>query len=148
MAVARLKEAPRAPRIANPRSARTATQTRIVRNARARYRGIRSVAIVLTVVLSSLMLYVLLTSNETSLGYALDRAQARRAALLESNARLDDRIAMLQSDQRLAALAARLGMTQPQRFEVVRLNKPERAVAQSRLPLFASIAGLLGGPPP
>jgi cell division protein FtsL len=133
------------PRVANPRSARTATNKRIVEKSRARYRGILRVCTVLVVVLAALMTYVMLTSNETSLSYALERVDTQRAKLQETDARLDDRIAVLQSDQRLAAVAAKLGMQQPQRFAVVRLSKPEIDVARSRFPVFASIAGLFGG---
>jgi cell division protein FtsL len=146
MALAQPKYAPPAQRIVNPRSARTATQTRIVKNARARYRGIVQVTVSLLVVLTALIMYVMLTSNETRLSYELGRAQVRRTALQEQDEHLDDRIASLESDQRLAALAAKLGMRQPQRFAMVRLDQPKTVVAQSRFPVFASIAGLLGGP--
>ena len=46
--------------------------------------------------------------------------------------RLDDRIAALRSDERLAALAARLGMREPQRFAVVRLAAPQPSLDRPR----------------
>jgi hypothetical protein len=100
---------------------------------------------VLAVVLGALMLYVMLTSNETSLSYALEKEETQRAKLQETNARLDDRIAVLESDQRLAGVAAKLGMREPQKFTVVRLTQPEIEMARTRFPVFASIAGFFGG---
>jgi cell division protein FtsL len=145
MAVAQARyEAPRT-RIANPRSARTATHKRIVKKSRARYRGILRVCAVLAIVLATLMTYVMLTSNETSLSYALEKTEAQRAKLEETNARLDDRIAVLESDQRLAGVAAKLGMHEPQHFAVVRVSSPAIETARTRFPVFASIAGLFGG---
>jgi cell division protein FtsL len=145
MAVAQPKQEVYRLRIPNPRSARTATQKRIVKNARARYRAILRIGMVLTIVLAALMGYVMLTSNETSLSYALEKAQARRAKLEEVNAHLDDRVAELESDQRLAAVAAKLGMREPEQFALVRLPKPAPDEAYSRFPVFASIAGFFGG---
>lgn len=87
------------------------------------------------------MSYVVLTSNLTGLSYAVSRAQAKREALLEETMRLDDRIAALHSDERLSALAARLGMREPQRFAVIRTAAPAIARTRPRFPVLSSIAG-------
>ncbi len=127
------------PRIDNPRSARAATQTRMVRQARSRYSPVARVTGALAIVTIMLLGYVMLTSNLTSLTYATAKAHAQRAALLEENSRLEDRIATLESDQRLAAIAAKLGMREPERFTVVRLDRPPNT-ARPRTALLSTLA--------
>ena len=112
MVAPRLVERP--PRLRNPRTVRAATQRRIVRKSRARYTGVGRVFTGLIGVLVLLMGYVVLTSSLTGLSYAVATARADREALQEETMRLDDRIAALRSDDRLAAIAARLGMREPQ----------------------------------
>jgi cell division protein FtsL len=128
-------------RIRNPRSVRAATARRIGRASRARYAVVTRVFAGLICVLALLMSYVVLTSNLTGLSYALSRAQAEREALLEETTRLDDRIAALRSDDRLSALAVRLGMREPQRFAVIRTEAPTIGATRPRFPVLSSIAG-------
>jgi cell division protein FtsL len=125
-------------RIKNPRSARTATQTRIVKTTRARYSNIMRVTVGLCIALAGLMSYVLLLSNTTSLTYQLDKAHRLRDTLQEQTARLDDRIAQESSEERLAAIAAKLQMHDAQSFAVVRIAPPVE-VARSRFPMFDTI---------
>ena len=134
-------------RIRNPRSARTATKTRIVRNSRARYVGIIRVCSGLGLLLFAFLGYVMLTSNVTSLTYAVARAHHQREALQEETARLDDRIAALRSQERLAAIAAKLGMHESQQFALVTLGAPPVARANA-FPVLSSIAGWFGGGSP
>ncbi len=131
----------RSPRIRNPRTVRAATQRRIVRKSRARYAGVGRVFIALTGILFLLMSYVLLTSSLTGLSYAVATARADREALQEETMRLDDRIAALRSDDRLAAIAARLGMREPQTLAVVRIQPPRIARVRPGFPVFSSLAG-------
>jgi cell division protein FtsL len=125
-------------RIRNPRSARTATQTRIVKNTRARYSAIMRVTVGLCVALVGLMSFLMLWANATSLTYQLDKAHRSRDALQEQTARLDDRIAQASSEERLAAIAAKLQMHDAQSFAVVRIQPPV-VVAKSRFPMFDAI---------
>jgi hypothetical protein len=129
-------------RIANPRTVRAATQRRIVRTSRARYAGVARVSTALTCILVLLMGYVVLTSSLTGLSYAVAKARAQREALQEETMRLDDRIAALRSDDRLSAVAARLGMQEPATFAVVRIAAPRIARTPSRFPVLSSLAGL------
>ncbi len=115
-----------APRIRNPRAARAATHRRIVAQQRNRYAAVRKVTLCIVGVMLVLLAEVLLTANITALSYSVDRAHARRAALELQTARLDDQIDALTSDDRLAAVAAKLGMVQPQRFVRVSLEPPQR----------------------
>jgi hypothetical protein len=85
--------------------------------------------------------YVVLTSSLTGLSYALAKASAQREALQEETMRLDDRIASLRSDDRLAELAARMGMREPQRFAVVRIEPAHVAQTRPRFPVLSSLAG-------
>ena len=128
-------------RIANPRTVRAATQRRIVRKSRARYTGVVRVFATLICVLLLLMSYVVLTSSLTGLSYAVAKARADREALQEETMRLDDRIAVMRSDDRLSLLAARLGMREPQHLAVVRIAPPHVARARSRFPMLSSLAG-------
>jgi cell division protein FtsB len=128
-------------RIGNPRAVRAATQRRKARKARARYFGVTRTLAMLTVVLVLLMSYVVLTSSLTGLSYAVVKAQANREALQEETMRLDDRIAALRSDDRLSALAARLGMTEPAHLAVVRIAVPRVARAKPSFPVLSSLAG-------
>jgi hypothetical protein len=61
----------------------------------------------------------MLTANLTSLNYKLARVQAEKADLLAQTMRQEDRIAKLESRERLAAIAARLNMHDPQAYAVV-----------------------------
>lgn len=140
MALAQPRYAPHSkPRIENPRTARNATQTRIAKSARARYGGLLRVGAVLGLVLAGLMAYVMLTSNITSLTYSVAKAHEQRDKLLTQTARLDDRIAALRSDDRLATIARKLGMHDAQLFAVVKL--PPSQGHHSGFPVFDSIAG-------
>ena len=94
-------------RIDNPRRAKSAARRRV------------QVSCTLSIVSAMLLGYVMLTSNLTGLTYAVTRAHVRREALLEETARLDDRLEVLSSDRRLAAIAAKLGVKDPQRFVVI-----------------------------
>lgn len=139
MALAQPAYAPKPkPRIPNPRTARNATQKRIVKTNRARYAALMRVGAVLTLVLTGLMAYVMLTSNVTSLTYAVAKAHHQRDTLLQQTARLDDRIATESSDERLAAMARKLQMSDPQLFAVVHL--PAKQTATSHLAVIDSIA--------
>jgi cell division protein FtsL len=139
MVAPRLVERP--PRLRNPRTVRAATQRRMVRKSRARYAGVGRVFTGLIGVLFLLMCYVLLTSSLTGLSYAVATARADREALQEETMRLDDRIAALRSDDRLAAIAARLGMREPETLAVVRIAAPRVAREKPRFAVLSSLAG-------
>jgi hypothetical protein len=124
-----------------PRMVRAATQRRVARRARARYVSVTRALGVLTLVLILLMSYVVLTASLTGLSYAVAHAKATREALQEETMRLDDRLAALRSDDRLSQLAIRLGMTEPQRFAIVRIKAPRIAKARAAFPMLSSLAG-------
>jgi cell division protein FtsL len=127
-----------------PRTARQATEQRVQRKARARYSGLLQFCAALGVALFGVMLYVTLTARLTSLNYAVAKAQIERTALQAQTARLDDELAQLKSDDRLARVAAKLHMQDPQQFAQVSLPAPVREQAPSRLAFFAGLAGIFG----
>jgi len=130
------------PRISNVRTAKHATQRRVSRAARSRYRALMRFCAVLAVGLTLVMGYVTLTAHLTSLSYAVGRAQRERAALQTETARLDDQVAALSSDDRLARIAAKLKMKDPQEFALISLPPATRPADRSHLAFFTGLASL------
>jgi cell division protein FtsL len=126
------------------RTARQATEQRVSRKQRARYSALLQFCAMLAIVLLGVMAYVTLTARLTSLNYAVAKAQHERAALQAETARLDDEVAALKSDDRLARVAAKLHMQDPGQFAMVSLPAQRPAQAPSRLAFFAGLAGLFG----
>ena len=103
----------------------------------------------LGLVVGLIMFYLALMANLTSLNYRLGRATELRSALQEQTMRLDDRIAHLQSRERLAELAMKMGMTEPHVYAVVSAPdalaaKPDRG--PGGIALLGSVADWLKGP--
>lgn len=96
------------------------------------------------ITLVGVMAYVTLTARLTSLNYAVAKAQHERTALQTDTARLDDQLAALKSDDRLARVAAKLHMQDPAQFAMVQLPAAAHAEHPSRLAFFAGLAGLFG----
>ena len=118
------RERPARPR--SPQPKRTTGRRRADRTRRARYAAAAKLLGASTIVVTLLMLYLALMANLTSLNYRIGRATETRAALLEQTMRLDDRIAHLESRERLAELAMKMGLAEPHVYAVV---APDEAVA-------------------
>jgi hypothetical protein len=89
------------------------------------YAVLARIAGVVALALVPVMIYVLLMGNLTALNYRLAQATQTAAALQDETVRLDDRIAQLDSRDRLAVLAVRLHMHDPQQmYAVVELPRP------------------------
>ncbi len=129
------------PRISNPRVARGATETRRKRTVRTRYSALLRFSTILTISSALLIGYVMLTSNLTGMTYTVAKADTQRLNLQGEVGRLDDQLVQLQSRERLAAFAARLGMKDPQQFALVRIAPP---AAAPRIALLSSFASLFG----
>lgn len=132
------------PRVRNVRTARAATQTRRKKTMRQRYHHLGRFVFCLSAVVVLLMGYVMLMANLTSLNYSVARAEKDRVALQDQTARLDDRIAALRSQERLAAIANKLGMRDAQAYAIVQLPQPAKPVAVSRLAVLSTLGGWLG----
>jgi cell division protein FtsL len=92
----------------------------------AHYGSSARVLSIVALVLAPVMVYVMLTSNLTSLNYALANAESQRNVLQQDVQRLDDQVAHLESRERLSQVAAQLGMRDPAHFEIVTLAPPPR----------------------
>jgi hypothetical protein len=88
-------------------------------------------------VLVPLLAYVTLTANVTSLTFAIARTERERTVLVGDTQRLDDRIARLQSPDRLAALAGKLKLHDPHVYAVVRVPEPKPLPRPTGFALFA-----------
>jgi len=107
-----------APRVAT-RSGRGAASRRRVRTKRQRYEAMLRIVVVVGVVTLAVVTYLALLANVTGMTYELAKSARDKARLQDVSARLDDRIARLASRDRLAQLAAQIGMRDPQTFAVV-----------------------------
>jgi hypothetical protein len=85
------------------------------------------IAATFAIVLVPVMIYVLLMGNLTALNYSLAQVTEQKSALLEETNQLDDRIAQLESRERLADVAARLHMHDPRVYAVVDVPNPVAA---------------------
>jgi cell division protein FtsB len=106
---------------------RSATRERIRRARRHNYFVFLRVGAIAAALVLPLMLYVMLTANLTTLNYKLARVQAQKSALLAETMRQEDRIAKLESRERLLKIAARLHMHDPGMYAVVTLPAAPQA---------------------
>ncbi len=135
------------PRITNVRSNKNASRRRRTATTRSRYAHLLRFLCILFVVLGTLMGYVILMASLTGINYAVARAAHQRAILADQTLRLDDRLVHLRSHERLAALAAHLGMHDPQMYAIVRLPDNSRHVTMHpRLAFLTTVAGWLTFP--
>ena len=111
---------------------RSATRRRVRRAQRRGYIAFFRIGTIAALAALPLMLYVMLTANLTSLNYKLARVQAEKAALLAETMRQDDRIAKLESPERLAAVATRLKMHDPAAYAIAVLPAPPRPAPAPR----------------
>ena len=114
-------QTPPRPRV---RVAAHATQKRRAHARRARYSNCARALAYIGLAGIPIMLYVMLTANLTGLNYAIAHAQHERSIAQDDVQRLDDRIAHLESRERLAQIATKLGMREPQSYAVVTIPPP------------------------
>jgi cell division protein FtsL len=110
---------------------RTATRRRVARTRRRGYVALLRVGAVAAFIVVPLMIYVMLTANLTTLNYKLARVQTEKNALLAETMRQEDRIAKLESRERLAQVAAHLHMHEPGMYAVVAVPSTPRPPAPS-----------------
>jgi hypothetical protein len=119
--------------------ARDAARRRARRTRLRGYGMLARITLAVTVVLGPILVYVLLMGNLTALNYSYATANAQKLSLQEETMRLDDRIAALESRDRLADVAARLHMHDPHVYAVVDVP---RAVAAPPAPGIAFLGAL------
>ena len=103
--------------------ARDASRRRVRRTRLRAYTMLGRIAAVVAIGFALTFSWVMLMANLTGLNYALGRESATRLGLIDETTRLDDQIAHLRSRDRLADVAARLGMHDPQTYAVVQLPR-------------------------
>jgi hypothetical protein len=109
------------------RAARTAARVRIIERRRRRYLVLRRVGAMMALLTLVVVAYLGRMANVTRLNYELARSVRLETRLVDDSARLDDRIAGLESRERLAAIGAKLGMHDAQTFASVVVPRAERA---------------------
>lgn len=112
-----------------PERPRPSARRRQARSRTLRYAGALRVIGALTIVLGLVMSYLVLVANLTSLNDRIGRDTQVRTALQEETLQLDDRIAHLDSRERLAGIAMKLGMQEPHLYAVVDVG-PKTAAAR------------------
>lgn len=108
------------------RTARNASLVRRARNRRLRYRAIGRIVVTLGGLTCLVLVYLALLANVTRLHYEIGRVQHERTQLVDRTLRYDDEIAQLTTRERLAAMAARLGMAERSTFAVVNVPPPAK----------------------
>ncbi|HTV74295.1 MAG TPA: hypothetical protein VME66_11380 [Candidatus Acidoferrales bacterium] len=123
------------------RAGRTAVTRRRSAGVRKRYRRLTAVCLSICLVTGLVMVWLLLVASITRTSYELSRVNRERAALQDQTTRLDDTIARLESRDRLAVVAAGLGMTDPRTFAIVQLPQTARPSAPARGLAFLTAIG-------
>ena len=93
------------------------------------------------------MSYLWLMGQLTATNYAIMRTTTERTVLLDRVGRLDEKLARLESPERLGAIAQRLGMHEPSSFAVVTITdsppKNGAAPVSRRIAFLGAIAAWL-----
>ncbi|MGB8268000.1 MAG: hypothetical protein WCE44_16885 [Candidatus Velthaea sp.] len=113
--------------------ARSATKRRTQRARRRNTVAFGRIIVIVAAAALPVLIYVMLTAWLTSTSYALAHATQAKAHLLEESQRLDDRIARLESPERLALVAAQLHMHDPHVYAVV--NLPDLRAPEAPRPI-------------
>jgi cell division protein FtsL len=113
------------------RTGRAAVRRRRVLRARSRYAIL--VRIVATVTLLTVLIgvYLALMANVTRMNFELSKNAGTEAKLAGDSARLEDEISRLASRERLAGIATKLGMHEPDTFAQVTLPAAHAAGERS-----------------
>jgi cell division protein FtsL len=116
------------------RAGRTAAQARRRRAIRAKHRVLAFILIGLTAATLFLLSSLWLMAGAQRLSYDLEKLHKTAVGLRDQSARYEDRIAQLESRDRLAAIAERLGMSDPRRFAVATVPPEEKPRGLAFLP--------------
>lgn len=123
------------------RAARIAVVGRRKAGVRRRYRPLAGVCAWIASLTTVVIVYLLLMANVTRTGYDLSRANRERVALQDQTMRLDNELARLKSRDRLADIAARLGMQDSGTYVVVQMPQPQPHQEHHGLAFLTAISG-------
>jgi len=121
--------------------ARDAARRRVRRTRLRGYALPARIAVAVAMMLVPVMIYALLMGNLTALNYSLAAETQYKLELQEETQRLDDRIAHLESRERLSDIAARLHMHDPSIYAVVDLPGPPAAPAPTGIAFLGALFG-------
>jgi hypothetical protein len=105
-------------------AAREATKRRKAYHSKRSYRGVVRICLIAGVIVTAVVGYLWLMTRAAALDNRLTKAAATEASLQEAQIALQDRLATLESRDRLFALANRVGMREPQAYLIVRAPGP------------------------
>ena len=111
------------------RAGRSAVSRRRARTWRLRYAGLYRMFATAGALTVAVVFYLALMANVTRMNYELTRSVREKAELVDRAARLEDRIAQLDSRERLAKIAAHLGLREPETFAQIVLPPPRPQAA-------------------
>ncbi len=103
------------------RAGRSAVARRRAHARKLQYAGFLRLFATVGALTFAIVFYLGLMANVTRLNYELAKTLQERARLIDETSRLDDGIARLSSRERLGAVAAALGMHEPQTFAEIAL---------------------------
>ncbi len=128
-----------APAPRRSRSARHAAERRRARTSRLRYVVTTRIVAVVAAMTLVVVTYLGLVGNVERMNFELSHAEADRAKLVAQTEKLDDQIARLRSRERLAKIAAQLGMHESQTFAAIGVPVPLPKPAPAGLALLARL---------
>jgi hypothetical protein len=114
------------PRVGS-RAARTAVRRRRSLRKRSRYLVLGRIVVTVSLLTLTIGVYLALMANVTRMNYELSKNARTEARLTDESARLEDEISRMGSRERLAGIAARLGMRESQSFAQVSLPAQQPA---------------------
>ncbi len=125
-------------------------RTRVARVRRRNYRWLVRILAIFLIVGAPVMGYLWLMGELTATNYAIMRTTTERSALLDRVGRLDEKLARLESPERLGAIAQRLGMREPSSYAVVTITDTAPAAVPApppyRVAFLSAVAAWLRRP--
>lgn len=117
------------PAATGTRSGRTAAHVRRKRTRSLRFANFARIFTTVGALTLAIVVYLSLMANVTRMNYELSKNARAKTALVDESSRLDDKIARLVTRERLAVLATRLHMHEPQTFAQIALPVERTAPA-------------------
>lgn len=134
-------EAPSPRRRGPAHSAREATKRRKAHYRKRSYRGVVRICLISTVIVTVVVGYLWLMTRAAGLDNRLIKANSMQATLQEETITLQDRLATLESRDRLFSVANRLKMHDPAAFLIV--NAPGPVHVSEHAPILTAVVSWL-----
>ena len=122
-------------------TAREATKRRKAYHRKRSYRGVVRICLISTVIVTVVVGYLWLMTRAAALDNRLTKADTLQATLQEETITLQDRLASLESRDRLFSVANRLSMREPEAFFIVNAPGPVRVTEHA--PILTALTSWL-----